>query len=53
MSLNESGIDIGVEPTDLPLITFKLNNDFSGDVFTEFDGKVQCIGSVEPAKKNA
>ena len=47
------GFEILVLPEGFPQITFKLDNKFAGDVVTEFDGSVECIGTCEAAKKNA
>ena len=50
---NDDGLEIKLFPVGFPEVVFKLNNEFSGQVFTEFNDKITCIGSSEPAKKSA
>ncbi|MFB2649889.1 hypothetical protein [Shewanella mangrovisoli] len=50
---NDDGFEIRVLPAGFPEVVFKLNNEFSGQVITEFNEKIVCIGSSEPVKKSA
>lgn len=50
---NDDGFEIRVLPAGFPEVVFKLNNEFSGQVTTEFNDEIVCIGSSEPAKKSA
>ncbi len=43
----DEGFQILIFPEGFPQITFNLDNKFAGDVVTEFDGSVKCIGTCE------
>ncbi len=45
------GIELTVQPKELPAVSFVLDNDFNGKIFTEFDGNRTFIGTARPAKK--
>lgn len=47
----ESGVELTVQPQGLPQVSFVLNHEFEGEVFTEFDEKRTLIGTAQPAKK--
>ncbi|MGE0083855.1 MAG: hypothetical protein AB7S75_05485 [Desulfococcaceae bacterium] len=45
------GYELTVHPKGLPVVTLLLNTEFSGEIYTEFDGTNKCIGTAKPAKK--
>ena len=49
----DSGISLVVFPNGLPQVQFRLDYGFSGQVFTEFDGAITCIGSAHPLPRSA
>jgi hypothetical protein len=53
LNTNDTGIELIVSPESFPELVFKLNANFEGEVFTEFNNKIKSIGSAEPAKNKA
>lgn len=50
---NSQGHTLSIRPQSFPEILFRLNSNFEGDVFTEFEGETKRVGSAVPAKKDA
>ncbi|MHC2067193.1 hypothetical protein ACYFX5_06965 [Bremerella sp. T1] len=48
----EGGFQMTLQPDGFPAVRFQFDEEYSGEIFTEFDGKEVGIGTASPAKKS-
>ncbi|HHF0559785.1 TPA: hypothetical protein ACPHT1_003936 [Vibrio antiquarius] len=49
----KDGYLINIAPIGLPNVQVQLNHQFSGDIVTDIEGRVACIGTAELVEQSA